>query len=57
MRLVVGDELDEELAAAGDDRRRCDLAAELPQHGRVLVAAIVNLHVVVPVRWREEVQI
>lgn len=31
--LIVGDELDEELAAAGDDRRRRDLPAELSQHG------------------------
>lgn len=46
--LVVGDELDEELAAAGDDRRRRDLPAELPQHGWKLVPAVVNLHVVVP---------
>lgn len=48
VRLVVGHELDEQLAAAGDDRRRCDLPAELPQHGRKLVAAVVNLHEVVP---------
>lgn len=46
--LVVGDELDEELAAAGDDRRRRDLPAELSQHGWKLVPAVVNLHVVVP---------
>lgn len=48
MRLVVGDELDEQLAAAGDDGRRSDLPAELPHHGRGLVAAVVDLHVVVP---------
>lgn len=48
MRLVVGDELDEQLAAAGDDGRRRDLPAELPHHGRGLVAAVVDLHVVVP---------
>lgn len=48
VRLVVGDELDEQLAAAGDDGRRSDLPAELPHHGRGLVAAVVDLHVVVP---------
>jgi len=48
VRLVVRDELDEQLAAAGDDRRRGDLPAELPQHGRQLVAAVVHLHEVVP---------
>lgn len=47
--LIVGDKLDEELAAAGDDRRRCDLPAKLPQHGWKLISAVVNLHVVVPV--------
>lgn len=48
MRLVVGHELDEQLPAAGDDGRRRDLPAELPQHGGALVAAVVHLHVVVP---------
>lgn len=48
VRLVVGHELDEQLRAAGDDGRRRDLPAELPQHGGVLLAAVVHLHVVVP---------
>lgn len=46
--LVVGHELDEELPVAGDDGGRRDLPAELPQHGRALVPAVVHLHVVVP---------
>lgn len=54
MGLVVGDKLDEELAAGGDDRRRRDFPAKLPQHGRRLIAAIVNFHVVVPVGESEE---
>lgn len=48
VRLIVGHELDEQLAAAGDDGGRRDLPAELPQHGGVLAAAVVHLHVVVP---------
>lgn len=46
--LVVGHELDEELPVAGDDGGGRDLPAELPQHGRALVPAVVHLHVVVP---------
>lgn len=49
MRLVVGDELDEELPAAGDDGGRRNLPAELPHHGRQLVPTVVDLHIVVPV--------
>lgn len=52
--LVVGDKLDEELAAGGDDRRRRDFPAKLSQHGRRLIATIVNFHVVVPVGESEE---
>lgn len=54
MCLVVGDELDEQLPAAGDDGRRSDLPAELPHHGRGLVAAVVDFHVVVPTEGGEE---
>ena len=56
MSLVVGHELDEELAAAGDDGRRRDLPAELPQHGRMLVPAVVHLHVVVPAGGRSRIR-
>lgn len=56
MGLIVRDELDEELGAAGDDRRWCDLPAKLSQHGRNLVPAIVNLHIVVSVKT-EEIQV
>lgn len=49
VRLVVGDELDEELPAAGDDGRRRNLPAELSHHGRQLVPTVVDLHIVVPV--------
>lgn len=49
MGLVVGDKLDEELAAGGDDRRWRDFPAKLSQHGRRLITAIVNFHIVVPV--------
>lgn len=48
VRLIVRDELDEELLAAGDDGRGCNLATELAQHGRLFILTVVNLHIVVP---------
>lgn len=48
MRLVVGHKLDEQLVAAGNDGRRSDLPAELPDHLPVVVAAVVDIHEVVP---------
>lgn len=47
MRLVVGHKLDEQLAAAGNDGRRRDLPAVLPDHLPVVVAAVVDIHEVV----------
>lgn len=57
MGLVVGDKLDEELAAGGDDRGWRDFPAKLSQHGRRLIAAIVNFHIVVPVGESEEMHV
>ena len=48
MRLVVGHELDEQLAPAGDDGGGGDLPTELPQHGGLLVPPVKHLHVVIP---------
>ena len=48
VRLVVGNELDEELVSRGDDRRGSDLPAVLPHELTALVHAVSHLHVVIP---------
>lgn len=46
--LIVGNKLYEELAPGGDDRSRRYFPTKLPQHGRKLIAPVVDFHVVVP---------